>query len=121
MLNKMLGCCSLFLVMLFGLGSVQASDLTADELVGLKQKDGYVVYVRHAATDHTQTDLFSHRSNLKGATGIWHKPEGVKLVFKPNQTEERGYKYSSMIIPYYGLGLGENMNMTSLLPSRTLC
>ena len=65
MLNKMLGCCSLFLVVMFGLGSVQASDLTADELVGQKQKGGYVIYVRDAATDHTQTELFSHSSSLK--------------------------------------------------------
>ena len=53
----------------------------------------------------TNTLLFAHTSNLKDATGIWPKPEGAMIVFKPDQDEKTGYKYFGMIEPNYWLGL----------------
>lgn len=51
------------LLLLVGLNAVQANDLTADELVEMMQQGGYVIYLRHAATDHKQKDI--DRKNLE--------------------------------------------------------
>ncbi len=51
------------LLLVLGLNPVQANDLTADELVKMLQQGGYVVYLRHAATDLQQKD--SDRKNLE--------------------------------------------------------
>jgi len=42
----------------------------------------------------TNTVLVSHSSNLKEAADVWPKPEAVMAVFKPDQNEKSGYKYS---------------------------
>ncbi len=51
------------LLLLLSLNAVQANDLNADELVKMIQKGGYVIYLRHAATDHSQQDV--DRKNLE--------------------------------------------------------
>jgi len=50
------------LLLICGLNIVQANDYTADELVKMMQQGGYVIYFRHAATDHSQKDV--DRKNL---------------------------------------------------------
>lgn len=191
------------LLFLLGLSAAQANQKTTDELVNMLQQGGYVIYLRHAATDHRQKDsdrndlescgtqrnlseegkqqamaigagfkaknipvgkvfsspwcrakdtaylgfgrveimvdlgfsisksrkdtehlskvlngmlvelpdsgantiLVSHTSNLKEATGVWPKPEGVMVIFRADQSEKSGYKYFGMIEPEYWLGL----------------
>lgn len=51
----------LFLVV--GINAAQANDFTADELVKMLQQGGYIIFMRHAATDHQKKDV--DRDNLE--------------------------------------------------------
>ncbi|MDP1708831.1 MAG: hypothetical protein Q8L89_07200, partial [Gammaproteobacteria bacterium] len=45
----------------------------------------------------TNTVLSGHTGNLQEATGIWPKPEGVAIVFKPGAGDE--FTYIATILP----------------------
>jgi len=51
------------LLLIVSLNTVQANDFSADELVKMMQQGGYVIYMRHAMTDHSQKDV--DRKNLE--------------------------------------------------------
>ena len=197
--------CSALVLLLASLPIVMADSLTADALVSKLQEGGYVIYVRHAATDNRQKDanrknleicetqrnlsqlgkkqamvigsgfkskkipigkiisspwcrarhtaqlafgrakinadlgfsitmsiedlkhrsdalnnllaetpaagtntvLISHSSNLKEASGIWPRPEGAVLIFRPEISNGKGYVYVGLIKPEYWLAIHE--------------
>jgi len=51
------------LLFLFALSTAQASELTEAELAQLMVQGGYIIYLRHAMTDHSQKDV--DRKNLE--------------------------------------------------------
>ena len=71
--------------------------VAADEATAMAQAKGLKSMLSTPPPQKgTNTVISGHTANLQEATGIWPKPEGVAIVFRP---ETSGFSYVATILP----------------------